>query len=237
MSPERRADRTTSASQAPPQFLEIPGKATVWRTTDLPPRRIELPYLGRTPRWRMLILLVLGLPLIPLAWIVSPLFLIAAVLNFDEAPFRLLQVLLGLTILLPFLTISSEDTFITLRGAFHRGYHAGLDAEKFWHFQLDDPIAFNTIKRLEVFCFRADQVVLRITTDQHVRLRFSSLFNRRKSAPRSSDASRFTFSPKIMAGEKTLLPDAISHLVLANGGLVERKEVLSLWKEILLPWL
>jgi hypothetical protein len=122
-------------------------------------------------------------------------------------------------------------------GAFHRGYHGGLDAEKFWHFQLDDPIALNTIKRLETFCFRAKPVVLRITTDQHVRLRFSSLFNRRKSTPLSRGATRFTFSREIVAGDKSLLPDATNHLVVAHSGLVERKDVFSLWKEILLPWL
>ncbi|WP_201838163.1 hypothetical protein [Microvirga zambiensis] len=222
--------------EAAPQILDLPGQPTVWRTTNLPPRRIELPYLVRMQRWRMAVLLVLGLPLLPLVWIIAPIALISAALEFDEAPFTFLKIVLGLVIFLPFLMAISEGALIALRGVFHKGHHAGFDAEKFWHFQLVDPIAFHDIRRLEVHYLSGEPLDLCITTGQPVRLRFRSFFNRRKVRSRSVDETRFVFSSKILSGDKFLIPDALRHLVETKGGTVERKSAFSLWREIFLPW-
>ena len=219
-----------------PQILDIPGRPTIWRTTDLPPRRIELPYLARMQRWRTLVLLVLGLPALPLAWVAAPIALILAASDFHEAPFTFFKLLLGLTVFLPFLLACTEGALIALRGMLHDGYHVGFDTEKFWHFQLVDPIAFHDIRRLEVYDFDGEPLDLRITAGQPVRLRFRSLHNRRKASSRSVGETRFTFSIKNLSGDKFLVPDALGHLVGANGGIVERKRALSLWREVFLPW-
>jgi len=180
-------------------------------------------------------MLVLGLPFLPLAWIVGPVALISAALEVDETPFTFLKILLGFAVFLPFMMALSEGAVIALRGAFHKGYHAGFDAEQFWHFQLADPIAIRDIRRLEVYCLNGEPLDLCIVTGQPVRLRFRSLFNRRKARSRSADESRFVFSSQILSGGKSVVPDALSHLVEAKGGGVERKGVFSLWWETFLP--
>ncbi len=218
-----------NAGKPSPQFLDIPGRPTLWRTTDLPPRRIELPCLGRMSRWTMLLLLGFGTPLMPLAWV-------AAASAFNEAPFEAVTILLGLVFALPLFVLGTDAVLVALRAVFHRGYHAGFDAETLWHFQLSDPVALRNIKCLEVLCHNSQPVALRITTDRPIRLRFASLLNRHRSARRGAGTVRFTFALGIIARDAALLADAIGHLVKANGGVVERKESVSLLVETVLLW-
>lgn len=226
-----------NAGEPAGRILELPGKPTLWRTTDLSPRYVELPYLGRMPHRRMLVVLLLAIPAMLLVSILYPALLFSAASKFNDAPFNLIEILLAPIIGVPLLLISGEAVLMALRGVFHHGYHVGFDAEKFWHFQLSNPIAFSDIKGLDVLNARGDPMVLRIMTDQPIGLRFTSVFNRRRQPRRGGSAARFTFSSEMLTGDKVLLIDAISHLVESNGGVIARKEILSLWFEILVPWI
>ncbi|WP_114185241.1 hypothetical protein [Microvirga aerophila] len=226
-----------NASEPDPQVLELPSTPAIWRTTDLPPRYVELPWLGRMTRGKMLTVLILGIPLMILVAILYPAILVGDALVFNEVPFELIKTLLFLVIGLPFLLVGGEATFISLQGLFHDGYHVGFDTEKFWHFQLSDPIPFSNIKRVEILNARHGPMALRLTMDQPIQLGFSSLFNRRRVPRRGNSAAVFSFSFGMLPGDKMLLSDAVSHLVKANGGIAERKELASLWWEIFLPWL
>ncbi len=213
--------------QPEPQILELPGEPTLWRTTGLPPRRIELPCFRRFPTSRLwLILLTLG-PTVLAGWGL----VIMAVVRFeairDGEPADSIKALLFLIALLPLLVLGTEAILMTLRSMFHRGHHAGFDAERLWHFQLSDPLAFHNIERLEVFYFVVPHwmeipIVLRITMSQATHLRFSSLFNRRRRSLGTGSA-RFTFSPRSMSPNADLLIDAVSHLVTAHGGVVVKR--------------
>jgi hypothetical protein len=217
-----------NAGEAGPQILELPGEPTLWRTTDLPPRRIELPSFGRHPRWRLLLILLICGPLVCAAWAVVILTVVRAGANLDQDLPDVIKLLLPFVIFLPLLVSGSEAVFMTLRGLLHRGDHARLDAETFWHFQLCDPVAFRDIRTFEVFYLAIPRgfefpAALRITMDRPVRLRFASAFNRRRRSPWGAGTVQFTFSAGIMANDPVLLIDAIAHLVKAHGGDVVRR--------------
>jgi hypothetical protein len=211
-----------SVGEHVPQVLELSGEPTIWRATDLGPRRIDLPYLSRTPRWRIVVLLG-GAPLTLWAWIWWPFGLIEAISPASDSPGSVIYFLFGLAFMMPLLVIVSEATLLAVHAAFHRSYHFGFDREKVWHFQLSEPIAFQHIKRVEVIFAKADPLLVRITADPPFRLRFRSLLNRQR-AP-----TRFSFAIGIAFDDKILLTDAICHLVEANGGVVQRTDFLSLW--------
>ncbi len=219
-----------------PQILEVPGNPTLWRTADLPPTRIEVPCAGRVPQMTMLLTLLVMGPMVIAAWVVVLVALVRVALELDGDPFKTIRLFLALLIFLPVLFIGSEAVLITLRGIFHRGHHAGFDAEKLWHFQLSEPIAFRNIKRFEAFYVGRFLVALRITVDQPFRLRFPSIFNWRRSSRRAG-AARFTFSSRMIGNNSTLLTNAIGHLVKSNGGTIARRKHILLLLDIVLPWL
>lgn len=222
-----RIDVFMSDDKPEPQFLELPGEPTLWRTTNLPPRRIELPCFRRFPQSRLwLILLILG-PVVFAGWGL----VIMAVVRFeallDGKPDGSIKALFFLIALLPLLILGSEAILMTLRSMFHRGDHAGFDAERLWHFQLSDPVAFRTIEKLEIFYVVGPYgftfpAFLRITTAQPARLRFSSLFNRRRRSL-GGGSPRFVFSPRSMSPDADLLTDAMGHLVTVHGGVVVKR--------------
>jgi hypothetical protein len=231
-------DDAMNAGEPNTQILEIPGEPTLWRTTDLPPRRIELPCSGRYPQWKAWLILLTGGPVVVIGWIMAIYAVISGKLILDEEPSDVLQTLLTFIAFLPLLVLGSEAVFMTLRGMFHRGYHARFDADTFQHFQLSDPVAFRCINKIEIFHLVMPHgftvpLALRITADQSIRLRFSSLFSRRRRPSAPAEPARFTFSPRSISLESTLLIDAISLLVKANGGLVvERRNFMYLLLDI-----
>jgi hypothetical protein len=215
-----------SVGKEVPHILELPGIPTVWRTTGLPTRRVELPFLASAGRGRSLVLLVLAVPFTLIAWIACPIVLVYAVATFGQDPLKNFEVLGAVLMLIPVLPILTEAILLARRVACHRGYHFGFDAEKLWHFQLRDPIPVASIKRLDVF--QGDKpTALRITTGQPLVLQFRSLFNRRRVPARKGGNSQFTISVGMLSVDHDLLVDAICHLVEANGGVVQRKG--SLW--------